>query len=43
MSEKRSTMADRLLLRDHIPLRMALAAVALAVVNCLPIIAVTNL
>lgn len=41
MPEKRSTLADRLLLRNHIALRMVLAAVALAVVNCLPIIKVT--
>ena len=41
MSQTRSTVADHLLLRNHVPLRMAVAVVALAVVNCLPIIHVT--
>jgi hypothetical protein len=41
VSEKQSTLADRLLLRNHIALRIVLAAVALAVVNNLPIINVT--
>jgi len=41
MSGQNTTLADRLLLRNHVRLRMAVAAVALAVLNSLPIIRVT--
>ena len=38
MRDTERTLADRLLLRNHIVLRRVVAAVALAVVNSLPII-----